>query len=107
MCSAQVSPSDRTTGLSAQPAWWLTEVRAEAGFVLRVLFADGTAGHVDLAELVNGEDAGVFAILRDPGIFAQVRIDHGAPLWPGDVDLAPDAMHAQVAATGRWIPKAR
>jgi hypothetical protein len=87
------------------PAWWLTEAKAEADFVLRVRFADGTTGCVNLAELVNGPDAGVFAALRDPEIFAQVHIDHGAPTWPGDIDLAPDAIHAQVAARGSWTPK--
>ena len=107
MCSAQVSPSNRSAGLNAAPAWWLVEVKAEAEFVLRVRFADGAAGCVDMAELVNGERAGVFAALRNPEIFAQVRIEHGAPSWPGDVDLAPDAMHAEIAANGCWTPKAR
>jgi hypothetical protein len=23
--------------------------------------------------------------------------------WPGDLDLAPDAMHAQIKAHGRWV----
>jgi hypothetical protein len=23
--------------------------------------------------------------------------------WPGDLDLAPDAMHAEIKAHGRWV----
>jgi hypothetical protein len=29
--------------------------------------------------------------------FGRVYIDSGAVAWPGDIDLAPDAMYAQVA----------
>jgi hypothetical protein len=93
--------------LGAPLAWWLSEAKAEADFVLRVRFADGMAGYIDMSELVGSDRAGVFATLRNPEIFAQVRIEHGAPSWPGDVDLAPDAMHAEIAANGCWTPKAR
>ena len=40
---------------------------------------------------------GVLSPLTDPGFFEQVFIDHGAVAWPGDIDLAPDAMYADVA----------
>jgi len=39
----------------------------------------------------------VLAPLLDAQFFAQVFIDHGAVAWPGEIDLAPDAMYAQVA----------
>jgi hypothetical protein len=29
--------------------------------------------------------------------FERVYIDSGAVAWPGDIDLAPDAMYSQVA----------
>jgi hypothetical protein len=29
-------------------------------------------------------------------LFAQVFIDYGAVAWPGEIDLAPDAMYAQI-----------
>jgi hypothetical protein len=38
---------------------------------------------------------GVFEPLRDPSRFAQAFVDHGAVAWPGDLDLAPDAMYSQ------------
>jgi hypothetical protein len=40
---------------------------------------------------------GVLAALRDRRFFAQVFIDQGAVAWPGDIDLVPDAMYAEVS----------
>jgi hypothetical protein len=40
----------------------------------------------------------VLAPLRDERFFEQVFIDYGAVAWPGEIDLAPDAMYAQVAS---------
>jgi hypothetical protein len=36
-------------------------------------------------------------------VFAQVRCDHGFVEWPGDIDLAPDAMYDEIKALGVWI----
>jgi len=40
---------------------------------------------------------GVLAPLRDEQFFGQVFIDCGSVAWPGEIDLAPDAMYAQAA----------
>jgi hypothetical protein len=40
---------------------------------------------------------GVLAALQDPQFFERVFIDQGAVAWPGDIDLAPDAMYAEVS----------
>lgn len=64
---------------------------------LRLRFADGVAGTVDLADELWGE---MFEPLQDPAFFAQVRLDEdGAPAWPNGLDLAPDALYDDVAAT--------
>jgi tRNA(Arg) A34 adenosine deaminase TadA len=57
-----------------------------------------------IRRLVFGSRAGVFARLRDPAQFAAVGIDHGAVTWPGELDLAPDAMYAEIRAHGHWTP---
>jgi hypothetical protein len=44
------------------------------------------------------ELTGVLAPLRDERFFEQVFIDYGAVAWPGEIDLAPDAMYAEVAS---------
>jgi hypothetical protein len=74
--------------------WDVVEVRPEPGYSLYVRFQDGLSGHVRLQE----EDlTGVLAPLKDASFFEQVYIDCGAVAWPGEIDLAPDAMHAEVA----------
>jgi hypothetical protein len=77
--------------------WDVVEVKAEPGYRLFVRFADGTTGkvHLDLSEL-----SGALAPLRDPAFFERVFVDHGAVAWPGDIDLAPDAMYGQVVKQG-------
>ena len=59
-----------------------------------VRFRDGLSGRV---RLQREELTGVLAPLNDPGFFEQVFMDGGAIAWPGEIDLAPDAMHAEVA----------
>jgi hypothetical protein len=58
--------------------WRVTAVHALPEFRLRVVFADGLTGTVELSGLVHSPRAGVFA------------------------DLAPDAMHAAIQKDGVW-----
>ena len=58
---------------------------------------------VDLSGLVHSTKAGVFAALADPFLFAQVRLDCGAVAWPGELDLAPDAMHDAIQERREWL----
>jgi len=68
--------------------------------LLAVRFADGLVGEVEFRESFFH---GVFEAVKDPAAFAQVRCDQGFVEWPGDLDLAPDAMHEAIAADGRWV----
>jgi hypothetical protein len=51
---------------------------------------------VDLSELVG---KGVFKRWEDPREFSQVFLDaeSGAPSWPGELDVAPDALYHELA----------
>jgi hypothetical protein len=80
--------------------WDVVEVKPEPEWVLFVCFADGLAGRVRFQPSCFH---GVFAPLRDPAAFRRVYIDHGAVAWPGDVDLAPDAMYREIRANGEWL----
>ncbi|MCL2661376.1 MAG: DUF2442 domain-containing protein, partial [Acidobacteriaceae bacterium] len=73
------------------------------GYRLAVRFFDGTAGTVNLSALVTAPDAGVFAALRAPELFEKVYIQYGAVTWPGEIDLAPDAMYDAIKEHGEWI----
>jgi len=88
--------------VSPRSPWRVTAVEALAGFRLRVEFADGLKGTVDLSGLVHSQQAGVFAALVDPVLFARVKLDCGAVSWPGEIDLAPDAMHEAIQKHGEW-----
>src|SRR5260370_5532330 len=74
--------------------WDVVEVKPEPDYCLFLRFKDGLTGRVQLRE---EELTGVLAPLRSVPFFAQVFINCGAVAWPGEIDLAPDAMYAQVA----------
>ncbi len=67
---------------------------------LAVRFADGLSGEVEFRDSFF---FGVFEAIKDPGLFAKVRCDQGFVEWPGELDLAPDAMYDQIRAHGRWV----
>jgi hypothetical protein len=83
----------------------VTEVHTLPGYHLVVKFVDGTEGEVDLSQLVLSNKAGVFAALRDPAVFAKAYVECGAVMWPGEIDLAPDAMYDEIKNRGRWVPE--
>lgn len=72
------------------------------GYRLAVRFHDDTAGIVNMSAMITAPDAGVFAQLRDSAMFARVHVLYGVVTWPGELDLAPDAMHDALAAKGEW-----
>jgi hypothetical protein len=65
---------------------------------LRLTFADGLVGEVDLASKFERGLGPVFEPLRDQGFFARVRVDAelGTIVWPNGADLAPEVLHDQV-----------
>ena len=75
--------------------WDVIEVKPEPGYRLFVRFKDGLAGRVRLRP---EELTGALAPLADVQFFEQVLVDCGAGAWPGEIDLAPDAMYAQIAS---------
>lgn len=88
--------------IAPRSPWRVTQVEALPEFRLRVAFADGLTGMVDLSRMVHSPEAGVFAALLDPSLFAQVMLAYGVVTWPGDLDLAPDAMYAAILKHGEW-----
>jgi hypothetical protein len=73
------------------------------GYRLKVRFVDGTEGLVDASRMILGRAPGIFAALRDQALFAEVGIECGAVTWPGELDLAPDAMYDEIRANGHWV----
>lgn len=68
--------------------------------VLRLTFADGLSGEVDVLDRMRGP---VFEAARTPDGFATVVTDAetGTVVWPGGADLAPDTLYERVRS-GAW-----
>jgi hypothetical protein len=85
-----------------KPVVHLISVEPLEGFRLRLAFADGTAGEIDLADELWGP---LFEPLKDPDVFTQVSVDHecGTIVWPNGADFAPewlyDVIRTQHAST--------
>ena len=107
MLTQSVAQEDSTAAVTppirSRMPWRVVEVLPLDGYRLHVRFVDGLEGEVDMSALVKSPTAGVFAQLADPSLFAQVFVEHGAVMWPGDIDLAPDAMHAKIKQQAKWI----
>jgi hypothetical protein len=72
--------------------------------VLRLIFADGLSGEVDVLDRMRGP---VFEDALTPEGFAKVEADKetGTVVWPDGADLAPDTLYERVRS-GAW-PKSR
>ena len=79
----------------------VTRVEVLKDYRLLLEFDDGTAGEVDIRELIPFE--GVFEPLRDPAMFRRVRVEpeYGTIVWPNGADLDPFVLHEW--AQGRRI----
>jgi len=65
-----------------------------------VTFADGVRGRV---KMLPSHLFGVFERLKDPSVFSQLRVTDGFVSWPGEIDLAPDAMYEAIRRDGEWV----
>ena len=74
----------------------ITAAQPLENYRLHLRFEDGKEGIVDLSR--SSTFHGVFAPLRDPVYFAQVRVDSdsGTVTWPNGVDLDPDVLYAEL-----------
>jgi hypothetical protein len=87
--------------------WYITLVRVLPDFKLYVEFIDGTSGTVEMRELIFSETAGVFGVLRDEVVFADVATEDGDVIWANGLDLAPDAMYDEFHRNRTWVLHAK
>lgn len=99
MSVARKASVHTTPPLTSIP-WDVTEVALEAPWVLRVSFTDGTEG---LVRVEKSHLTGVFEPLHNLSFFEQVYVEDGAVAWPGEIDLAPDAMYDAIKEHGEWV----
>ena len=107
MLEQSTSKQDNTLAIAPESRsrmpWRVAKVEPLIGFRLAVRFVDGAEGIVDLSGLIRSARAGVFAQLADEALFDQVFVEGGAVTWPGELDLAPDAMYGEIKKSGEWI----
>ena len=74
----------------------IVAAEARPDYRLWVRFEDGLEGEVSVKHLVG---RGVFASWSDEAEFRKVYVDEeaGTVAWPGDLDLAPDALHRRLS----------
>ncbi|MDR9838165.1 DUF2442 domain-containing protein [Herbaspirillum huttiense] len=80
--------------------WEVVELKQCGEYVLQVRFRDGVEGSV---RFLPSFFRGVFGELQDPVQFSRVRLVDGVVTWPGELDLAPDAMHDEIKRNGQWL----
>jgi hypothetical protein len=73
------------------------EVKPIEHLHLDVKFRDGLNGKVIFME---SHLCGVFEALKNPVLFSKVYCENGFVEWPGEIDLAPDAMYEEIKRTG-------
>jgi hypothetical protein len=80
--------------------WDVTEVMVTDDFALAVRFRDGLQGAVKFSPSFF---RGVFTHLASLPEFRKVQVVDGVVTWPGELDLAPDAMYAEIKRSGEWL----
>lgn len=78
----------------------VVEARVTGDLEFVVRFADGLEGPVRLGPSFLH---GVFEALREPATFRQIAVTDGFVSWPGEIDLAPDAMYQAIRRDGEWV----
>lgn len=73
----------------------VVEATYEHDFTIRIRFADGAEGDVDLSDELHGE---VFEPLRSPDVFKQFSIhpEFHTLCWPNGADIAPEFLYNRV-----------
>lgn len=66
-------------------------IEAVHNTALDLRFEDGELRRFDVLPYI--ERGGVFAQLRDPGVFRSARVVAGAVEWAGEVDLSHDTLY--------------
>lgn len=80
----------------------LLSVQHMGGHRLYVEFNNGEAGEIDLSSELDGP---IFEPLKDPEVFASVRLEGGTVAWPNGADLAPEYLAERLVEQG-VAPKA-
>lgn len=102
MPSQAATQEDSTSGVIPAAPWRVKTLSVLPGYRLEVTFQDGASGIADLSAVTTSRDAGVFAALADPKVFAKAFLDLGVVTWPNGADLDPAWMHERISEEKTW-----
>lgn len=94
----------RSAGVIPAAPWRVRSVDVLPGYRLAITCNDGANGIVDMSELVNSPNAGIFAALKEPQFFQRVSIELGALTWPNGADLDPVWIHEEISQNPWYVP---
>ena len=75
---------------------WVLEAKALGDYTLYVRFSDGNVGTVNLKNFVFADARPVVMALRDPNVFAALRVASDTVVWSNGFDLAPEFLHSRL-----------
>jgi len=95
---AGISAKDGIVYADADIAVRVVGVQALPGHQMWLRFSTGEERRFDATPLLG---SGVFARLKDEGVFTRVALDRGVPTWPdADVDLSPEYLYQESVPFG-------
>lgn len=71
----------------------ITECKPLPGYRLAVTCSDESKGVFDMSKYVT---RGMYREISTPVLFNTVRLVHGVPTWPGDIDIAPERVRSDM-----------
>ncbi len=77
---------------------WVTEAKSLPQYRLWIRFSDGTEGEIDLTDFIAADARSIVSELRDPEVFAAIRVEMDTVVWANGFDLAPEFLYANVRA---------
>ena len=75
---------------------WVTEARPLENFTLWLRFSDRSEGRVDLREFIESDRRAVVRQLREPAVFANLKVESDTVVWANGFDLAPEFLRARL-----------
>lgn len=75
---------------------WVTDARPLGGHRLWVRFNDGAEGEIELSDLVAQDTRPIVAALREPAVFAALRVELDTVVWENGFDLAPEYLRSRL-----------
>lgn len=76
--------------------YWIVEARPLYPYRLWLRFSYGVEGVADLGSLIQGDHRDIVRELREPALFADVRVENDTVVWGNGLDLAPEYLRERL-----------